>query len=610
MVRWVAAAVVAAVIAIVSYGPRFTRTTVTLAALRMLALTTLVAMLLGAPFGSSLPDAPLVLLDRSASWQRADDGSRWRDARDSAHSLAQQAPDDRDILMVGDSLAWVSRGALEQLTPDDSSTRWRDALEVAAARGQAVVFITDGETDGAPDGAPDGATGGVRLPAGSRTLRISGTPRRDAAVAQLSAPVSASAGDTIRVRVTVHVGALSLPASELRLLRDDLGRSPVVRRTLPALDPWTIYVTDLLVPLGALPTVPPARSNGALRTLSAVLAVEGDIEPRNDTLTVRVLQTPQPRIVFVSTAPDVDVREALRVLRGISGVQLQAYLRVAPGQWRVEGPLTRIDEETVAQRARAADVSLVHGDSVWASTQRIAASVLWTPAPPAPPLRAGEITRRTEWFLRDAPPSPQAGVLSALPWDSLTPLLLDPGVAPVETTAPEGSASPTPWLIARAGKTGTATAVVWQEGPRVRVNGSGYSAWMTRGVTGRDAVDALWGAIFDQVSREQVATGSVRRDRDTASVISAASTTSKPESMGPACAAQRVPVHCERTLTEVRASMQREWVPSAPVELPVAPGAPQARVTPMRLVQQTWPFVLLLVALAAEWLLRRRVGFR
>jgi hypothetical protein len=600
MVRWVAAFSVAAIIvAFSSLGRGANRVSpamAVVAASRLVALTLLVAMLVGAPFGTSSAEAPLVLLDRSASWQRADDGSRWRVAVDSARAITARtagiAGDDA-VLTVGDSVVWVARDELSALSPRDTTTRLADAVEAATVRGRPVVLITDGELGGLWADGP--------LPPGSRTVRIGGTPRVDAAVAQLVAPAVASAGDTIRVRVTVAVGAVPLAPAELRILRDDLGSTPVTRRALPALDAWSTYVVDLLVPLGALPPSRATPTESVARALAAVLAVDGDIEPRNDTLLVRVEQTPQPRIVFVSTAPDLDVREALRVLRGISGVQLQAYLRVAPGQWRVEGPLSRIEESTVVQRARAATIAIVHGDSVWADAQRVASAVLWTPAPPPPPVRAGELTRRTEWFLREAPPSVQSPPLTALPWDSLTPLLLDPAISAGVPSARGAS----PWLIARAGKTGAAAVVVWQEDARLRINGSGFAAWVMRGAASRDAFDALWGAIFDQASREQLT-----NDRSPRVASSDTVSDSAASPRFDVCVAQAVPVHCERTATSVRAAMQREWVPSPPMELSVTPGPSAFTGRPLRLIQHAWPFVLVVVALSAEWLLRRRLGFR
>jgi len=43
------------------------------------------------------------------------------------------------------------------------------------------------------------------------------------------------------------------------------------------------------------------------------------------------------------TAPDFDAREAVAALRGVTSLPTRAYYRVAPGAWRTDGTLARVD---------------------------------------------------------------------------------------------------------------------------------------------------------------------------------------------------------------------------------------------------------------------------
>ena len=99
--------------------------------------------------------------------------------------------------------------------------------------------------------------------------------------------------------------------------------------------------------------------------LQSVVRVAADAEPRNDTLTVAIDVGDRPTAVFVSTAPDLDVREVLTVLRGALDVPTRAYLRVAPNVWRVEGRWPPSAKRV--RHARRAGMLILHGDTSWMS---------------------------------------------------------------------------------------------------------------------------------------------------------------------------------------------------------------------------------------------------
>src|ERR1041385_8151936 len=93
----------------------------------------------------------------------------------------------------------------------------------------------------------------------------------------------------------------------------------------------------------------------------------------------------------VSTSPDFDARYALAVLRGALGIPSRGFFRVAPGEWRVEGPLTPVTEADVRQAVREAPVAILHGDTAAFGPPR---SIALGPLALMPPASAAE----GEWY--------------------------------------------------------------------------------------------------------------------------------------------------------------------------------------------------------------------
>ncbi len=628
MTRWILAAILALVGAWIAYGPIGRRRDDAhhaagdlgrpvapspvvwgLGALRAGAYLCLLGLLFGAPAGAPEPLAPLPVLDVSASWRRADDGAAWRSAQDTLRALAGDT-----VLLAGDSVRAVSRGDAASAAPEDERSRLRPALDLATALGRAVVIVTDGEVDD-PAALAD-------LPAGSRVARLARAPRADLAVAHFETPPWATGGDTVDVHVTLAAGNAPVDTGVLlvRLDAADLARVSVQPLDTFASRRITVRVP---VPRGAGP-----------RTLSAIVQVANDAEARNDTLSAVVEVTDRPRVVFVSTVPDLDVREVLRVLRGTVMLPARAYLRVAPGIWREEGSFAAVAEAEVQQRAREAGLLVLHGDSAWSgiAAARRGAMVLWTPAPPPPPPRAGELSRPVEWFVHRAPPSPLSAVLDGLPFDSLAPL--DIG-APV--------AGGVPLLEARAGRAGTprvVAAVTSTAGARrLRVSGSGFAAWALRGGRSGDAFTAFWGAIFDWMAASEgsgegvrLADGIVRAGEplrwrrggtaDSVATVVLTMAGRAPDSLAVRFAdAQEVVetpsveagVYTVQTAGGTRrlvVNPSREWVPRPPAVIPEVQRAGAVLSVSRPLLERNWPFVLALVLLCVEWLARRTVGLR
>jgi hypothetical protein len=632
VIRWILALAIGVLAAWLAYGRARSTSrayALPLGALRALAVTVVAALLFGAPMGRARPLAPLIAIDASASWRRAagDDSSAVRAWRTRiADSVLRTMPTDAPLILAGDSLRDVTRDELASITPADAASRMRPAVDRAASLGRALVLVTDGEVDDA-DALTD-------APPGSRVVRPVATPRRDVAVADLAVPASATAADTVTASATIVSGGVATPDGTLHLLLDGVS---VATAPVPALAPFasTRISAPLVLPRGA-----------RVALVQAVVQVASDVEARNDTLSASIDIGDRPTAVFVSTSPDLDVREALTVLRGALDVPTRAYLRVAPGVWRVEGSLAPIAETEVRARAAAAGLFIVHGDTSFKATGTgSAARALWVPAPPTALARAGETARTPEWYASAAPASPLMAALSGLPFDSLPPISL-------AGAADTNGARVSPVLTAQLGKRGAAvTAIAAREDRGARtvvISGSGYSGWALRGGRSREAFTALWGAIFDWLAAGR---GDVRAARPVAGIVRAGEpvawrrgggdsvVTVQLAKRGPAPATASGTAAAPTALTlrfsdrsfetstaplpagvyDVTATggrsvlvvnAAREWIPRAPSVQGGALSRGAAGSDAPRLADAGWPFALALLLLCGEWIGRRLGGHR
>ena len=588
---WLVAAGAGLLAAAVGYWP-VARGGVLPAALRGSAVALAVALLLDAPAGRAARPAPLVAVDVSASMARGGALGAWQAA-------AARARREGAVLAVGDSIRPLASGE----APADARSFVGPAVDRAAAMGRPLVLYTDGEVD---DPASLAA-----LPAGSRIERVASGSTPDAALADLAAPRAVSAGDTIRGTVRVLAAAGGSAGTSMDLALD--GRT-AARVAVPALGAFA----EATLPFTVLA---PARGPALLR---AALAA-GDGEPRNDTLLVVLDVSDAAAAVSVSTSPDYDWRYATALMREAASVPVRAYVRVAPGAWREDATFRAVDEAEVRSRVRAAALVLLHGDTLafGAPAAATRGSLVLYPA---------SRDRATgEWFAGAAPSSPAAAALADAPWDSLPPI--DPPVA-----APAAS-----WvaLTAREARRGEAMPVViGREGPRrsAVILASGLWRWRFRGGVAARTYGALWGSIFDWAAAELaprealVAADGVTRAGDPIHWRRAPTT---PDSLeltlvrrGGTASGTKLPVRFAPGATvgespsvaagvyEVRGAAagllvvnaSREWVPRRPV----AATATAASLSVARVGLRTlgWPFVLVVLLLCAEWMLRRRAGWR
>lgn len=597
MSPWLIALAAGIVVALVQYGARDLRSGPNLlsALLRVGAVMLVVALVLDAPLSPAKPVALWSALDVSLSMERGDTAV-WRAARDTIRAAHTDS-----VIAFGDS----ARRGDSTTAPRDLTTALRPAIERALGAGHPLVVVTDGELDD-----PDAVRS---LPTGSRLVVLPHPVKRDLAASSIDVPRAIVSGDTVEARINVVAGGQGARAGTVTLSLDGktLATSPV----------------DSLAPFAERIISIKAKVEGAAgpAILRAAVASPDDAEHHNDTLAVAIDISRAASAVFASTSPDFDARYALAVLRGALAIPTRGYLRVAPGEWRLDGPLTHVPEADVRQALHDAPVAIIHGDTAAFGAPRAV-----TLGPLALIVTGGT---EGEWYASAAPASPLAPALSGITWDSLPPV----GLA---ANTPKGS-----WvgMEARRGRGEERKPIlVGSDEPRrvAIVAASGMWRWRTHGGAASDAFTALWGSIFDWLAAERadrraavpderlVRAGEAVRWRrgsasDTVVVLALHArgaarvdslTLRFPTDANVVETAPLAPGVYEATTrggtSLLAVNPSREWLPRAPrVTSGAVRGSVSADAAP-RLRDHGWAYALAIVLLCAEWILRRRRGMR
>lgn len=485
----------------------------------------LVALLLNPSWGSLRPSRPQVALDVSLSWLRGADSAAWIDARRLAAALGGDS-----VLLVGSTLRFGAPPA----APLDTIARVFDAAERAQLAARSLTLITDGEL------LEDASHLRARLPPGSRIEVIAPNRRPDVGIIALETPRAALAGDSITLRVRVAAAQEVPRAVELVVNADD---RVLARRLLNPLGAWesrTELVTMRLPP-------GPAEAH-----LSVALSAPGDGEPRNDSA-ARTIHRGQRIIgLAISTAPDFDFREIVRVMRGALSVPAPARFRIARDRW-VDDSGRAISEAQLRIELRQAHVIVLHGDTAYFGAPRAAArgALALIPSP----------EDDSEWYVATAPPSAVSPILGTLPFDSLPPVAVGP--------APRFGM---PLIEMRAAAERRRVAATLEEGDRrvIVAPVRGTARWSLRGGAAGDAFATFWGALFAALA-----------DRPGSGIRTGAA---------------------EVPLLEMhpRQPVLESWV--------AREGTGVLHRGPLRGVM--WPYALIVLLLCTEWVLRRRAGLR
>ena len=590
------------------------RVTLGLAALRAAALGALV-LLLWNPSAARIAAGgapPLVLLDASLSM--AGHGGRWRDALDTGRALAQGGI----IWRFGERVA-----GFDTLPPTDGASRLAPALDAAAARGGPVTVVSDGAIPDLADIPPD-------LARRARIVVLPRAPFFDAFVASVEGPRRVAAGDTVRFKVSYGT------AGKRDAVRRDAGRGMrdatlavtvdhrrLASRVVPLPDSGVVS-TDLTLPASRIP-------HPGWTALEVGLESVSDSEPRDDSRLFVLEVKPQPSVVLLASPPDWETRFLARTLEDVARVPVRTFIEAEPGgsRWRDAATLESRAPSEVARVVAGAALVIEAGDPATFSRFSPQGAVLLWPG-----------TRRLDgdWYVQPPPsgPSPLAGALAGVAWDSLPPATSLVELAPDSSTTVALAAR-----LARRGPARPMVALSERAGARRAVIAAGgLYRWAFRGGASAEAYRALVAGLVDWLLEQ----GTGHRERFAPVTYETPNGiplqwrwTGKGEPSDVVVSLAADPGHRIDTLrfdaggrAELRlppgvyryaASDGRgaergvvavdtysdEWRPAVPILVPQS-GTPGGRLTSVALRDRWWLFVVVIVALVAEWAWRRREG--
>lgn len=458
-----------------------------LLAARVLAVAGVVALLWNpvVPTGPRR-DAPdrYVILDASASMgARSPEGDRlWDLAVERARAHTE---DGARLLVAGTVPRAVAPDSLDSLSPTGVESLLVEAVTVAAeAGGREVVLVTDRRVRDPVATAMIARRMGVQLAVD--TLAPAGD---NLGLGRLVVPASVESGEIVRGRVEVdgEAGADSVAIT--------LSVDGEPRQTLRLAPPSGGRTSGADFALGRL----------AAGTHAVTARIEDtDAFALDDERTAVVQVDPEETgVLLVSFAPDWEPRFLLPVLNQITGLPVRGYLRTGPDRYHAMGAVTvdnaaAIDQAAMERLLRRAEMVVAMGvdgstvDLLERATARTRRLLLF-PLDGAGAAAGGVATAGAlagEWYVDEAPPSPIAGEVEQFVGAGLPPLTR---VLPVVGDG-EGTA-----LHLRLGGAGDAEAalVLRADGRRRAgvVLARGFWRWAFRGGEPREHYRRLWAAV-------------------------------------------------------------------------------------------------------------------
>jgi hypothetical protein len=574
-----------------------------------------------------------VLLDESLSMAATDAEGRsaWEAAAVRAREL--EAAGWRVVRFAGPELA-MEGGVPEE--PAGAESRLAPALQAAAEGGASQVrVLSDFRLE-------DGVALRAVLEALSVdvSFEVFGGDVRNAGIGRFEVPDLLQPEGSPTAEIELHGGT---PGDSLtvEILEEE---RVVASARVPAPSPGLRAATTI-----ELPT--PAES-GRVR-YAARVALDGDAFAADDqAVSYANVGYQEGALVLVSTVPDWEPRYLLPVLEEVTGLSGVGFLRAGPDRWvRLGRAIDRgrpADSATVRRAAADAAVLVVHG--LGSETEEWLTTLVERPGRrlllPADEEGAGvagldvSAPRAGEWYASpDVPTSPIAGALVGVSLQGLPPLT---GVMVPQPPVRQPSLHV---QLRGAGAPESAFALLERPSGRSAVAlTSGFWRWAARDA-GREPYRRLWSGVAGWLLADQRSAAAeprpeqsvVRRgepvrwsmpDEAEASRI----VVSRPEgevmdttvvgerpSIGvlpPGAYAYTVSSPDGDTIGSGRfdvSAATSEMLPSSEVpELPLqaasAAGAAASAGIPLR--TQPWPYLLLIVLLCAEWVVRRRSGLR
>jgi len=582
------------------------RVTLGLAALRAATLGALVLLAwnpTAARVARGVP--PLVLLDASLSM--AGHGGRWRDALDTARALAQGGV----IWRFGERVA-----GFDSLPPADGASRLAPALDAAAARGGPVTVVSDGAIADFADIPPD-------LVRGARIVVLPRASFFDAFVSDISGPARIGAGDTVRLKVSYGTAGKRERGNGKRTatLAASVGGGRLTSRVVDLPDSGVVSA-DLTFPVFRFP-------HPGWVAVEVRLEGVGDEEPRDDARLFVLEVSPPPSIVLLASPPDWETRFLARTLEDVARVPVRTFIEAEPGgnRWREGTTLEGRPPRDVARAVAGAALVIEAGDPTSFSRFSPKGAVLLWPG-----------TRRLDgdWYVQPPGPSPLAGALAGVAWDSLPPATSLVELAPDSSTTVALAAR-----LARRGPPRPMVTLAQHAGARRAVIAAGgLYRWAFRGGASGEAYRALVAGLVDWLLEQGAGSGErfapvtyetpngmplqwrwtgKGEPRDVVISLTADQAqrvdTLRFDAGGRA--ELRLPPGLYRYAATDRGSAERgvvvvdtysdEWRPAVPVVAP-QPGTSGGRLTGVALRDRWWLFVLVIAASATEWAWRRREG--
>ncbi len=627
-----------------------------LAGLRWLALTLLILLLfdpeLPAPGLAADGDRTRVLVDASLSMRLpaapGDSLTRWQVATEAAKKLAGGG----QVLLFGESLRQEAADSLATIEPSATKTHLLPALRAASEAGaRRAIVLTDGGIDDQAEVRRTLAHLGMDVE--FRTVTEGDVPNR--ALAEVEAPLWAEAGKPLRIDVGVAAAGAVGDTVTVELRHE--GR---VLATTQVATPEPGRVASSVIEFE-----PEAPEGGGLVRFDLSLDAP-DAAPDDDARSIYVYVGERPAgVALVSLRPDWEPRFLQPVLEQALGLPVRGFLRAGSGRY-VEmgtGPDAGkpADEATVRRLVDRADLVVLHGlddDSPqWARevagearrvlifpTAEAAGTEMPMTLPPAAP---------GEWYASaEVPASPVAPLLAAMSTRELPPLT---GLRPLSGMG--GGWAP---LMANRGGRGAGAPVVVaaeQEGRRwAMATAQGFWRWAFRGGEARQVYRRLWGAIGGWLVQEDFAAAGAEirpaenttprgepigwiasglapdsialsiSDAEGAVVVDTVVTHVRGDS---ATTAALPPGHYRYTATafagdeEVGAtegpltvdgdspeSLRAAASPEAVEAVQEARNARTAGMPGQPLHTMPWPYLMLVLLVTSEWMLRRRWGLR